>query len=254
MTDDIYADLAPFYDTLNGEIDPDEWADSFERRFSEWGKGKITEVLDLGCGTGRITLTLAARGYDMVGVDRSEEMLAEAKCAAEKTPHGEEVLWLEQDMTSFDLFGTVDATVCSLDCINHLTKKQDLASCFALVHNFLVPDGLFLFDVNTPYKFENIYSDRAYLLEDDGVLCAWQNDYHRRSKLCRFYISLFSEEKDGRYTRSDSCQTERCYSMKELKTALSAAGFALLSVEGDLAGNAPEADTPRWHFTARAIK
>ena len=131
----------------------------------------------------------------MVGVDRSEEMLAEAKCAAEKTPHGEEVLWLEQDMTSFDLFGTVDATVCSLDCINHLTKKQDLASCLALVHNFLVPDGLFLFDVNTPYKFENIYSDRAYLLEDDGVLCAWQNDYHRRSKLCRFYISLFIQFK-----------------------------------------------------------
>lgn len=254
MTDDMYADLAPYYDALNGEVNVREWADAFERRFTKWQKLPTKEVLDLGCGTGRITLELAARGYDMVGVDRSAEMLAVARDAAARAPHGGEVLWLLQDMTDFDLYGTVDATVCSLDCVNHLLSKQDVAACFAKVHNFLVPNGLFLFDVNTPYKFSEVYGDRSYILEDRGVLCAWQNEYNPKSKRCRFYISLFEQEKDGRYTRFDSLQQERCYTQKELTTLLQNAGFEMLSVEGDLDGGAPNEQTERWHFTARAIK
>ena len=159
----IYDLLAPFYDAINAEIDYIKWADFIEKILDKECKSRPELVLDLGCGTGRMTLELARRGYDMTGIDYSPEMLDIARYSAEEEGH--DILWLCQDMREFELYGTVDAAVCCLDCINHLESKGDLESCLKLIHNYLIPDGIFIFDINGRFKFERIYSDNTYTME-----------------------------------------------------------------------------------------
>lgn len=251
-----YEALAAVYDRLNGEVDYEALADFAGAVFARYG---ITPelVLDLGCGTGGLTFPLARRGYDMIGVDGSADMLSQAyeRRIAENAPG---VLFLCQDMRAFELYGTVGAVVSSLDCMNYLTENGDLEKCFSLVHNYLDPGGVFLFDVNTPYKFEHVYGNEAYVLEseEDGrsVFCGWQNEYEERNRLCRFYLSVFTEEEDGRYTRTDEEQTERCYTEDELHAALSGAGFEEISFFGDLKFGAPGEKTERWYIAARCKK
>ena len=249
----IYTLLAPFYDAMNGDIDYEGWADFYERELRRYEKEKTSLVLDLGCGTGSMTKALAHRGYDMTGVDYSPEMLDIARQRAEKEGL-DNILWLCQDMTEFELYGTVEAVVSSLDCINHITDKASLSQCFSLVHNYLSPDGLFLFDVNSPYKFETVDGDRAYLLEDENAFCAWQNCYRKRSGLCDFYITLFEKQSDGSYLRREEFQREKMYTEKTLRKLLSATGFEVLSVSGSLDGHVPTATDERLYFTARCIK
>ena len=120
----IYDLIAPFYDSVNSHIDYKSWADFIEKIFLKEMKQKPELVLDLGCGTGRMTIELSKRGYDMTGVDYSPEMLGMARDVAED--EGQDILWLCQDMREFELYGTVDAAVCCLDCINHLESEDDL--------------------------------------------------------------------------------------------------------------------------------
>ena len=249
----IYEALAPFYDRLNGEVDYEAIADDAVAQFDRYFPGKVREVLDLGCGTGSLTLALARRGYDMTGMDISPEMLAVAQNRMyEQELSG--ILWTRQDMRHFELYGTVDAVVCSLDGVNHLTETADLRDCLHWVYHYLVPDGLFLFDVNSVWKFEHIYGNEAYILEDEGVLCAWQNRYCARSHLCRFDISLFEERADGLYRRRSVSQSERCYPLPTLKRLLGQAGFELLSVRGAMDRDTVREQDERWYITARALK
>jgi SAM-dependent methyltransferase len=243
-----YSALAAFYDRLNSGIDYTAWADFICSLFSE-NKIPVKLVLDLACGTGNMTTALARRGYDMTGADISPDMLAEAKRRTDR--EGLEILYICQDMRAIELYGTVDAVVCCLDSVNYLTDTAGLVSCFSGVRRYLVPDGLFIFDVNTPYKFENIYGDRDYILEEDGVFCAWRNFYNKKSRLCRFELSLFAEDSDGRYTRCDEIQTERCWSMRTIKTTLSKCGMTLDSVYGGFDRNAAGVNDERWYFVAR---
>ena len=247
-----YEALARVYDRLNGEVDYAAIADFYEKAFARYGI-EPRLVLDLGCGTGAMTLELARRGYDMIGVDASAEMLSKAYERMWKQG-AKGVLFLEQDMRTFELYGTVEAVVCTLDGVNHLTKSTDVAECFHWVHNYLVPNGIFVFDINTTYKFEQIFGNNAYILEDDGVLCAWQNAYDKKRGLCRFYLSLFEEEQDGSYTRTDTVQTERAYSLKKIKMLLADAGFELLFVKDGYTQNEPQPTTERLCIAARAVK
>ena len=200
MSAGLYGKIAGVYDLLNSHIDYSKWADYIERVIEKFKKAPTKLMLDLGCGTGRMTFEMRRRGYDMTGVDISPEMLSEASERA-LAEGARDILWLCQDMCSFELYGTVDAVVCCLDSLNHLTKSGELERCFKTVHNYLVPDGLFIFDMNTPYKFENVYAERDYILECDGLLTAWQNEYNKKSRICDFYISVFSERSDGSYSR-----------------------------------------------------
>ena len=247
-----YKALAAVYDRLGERVDYAAFATLYERIFAAYG---ITPslVLDLGCGTGSMTLELAARGYDMIGVDASADMLSRAYERMYASGRGG-ILFLQQDMREFELYGTVGATVSSLDCINYLTEDGDLDRCFSLVHNYLDPDGVFIFDVNTPHKFRTVYGDNAYVLEDETSLCAWQNEYDEKTALCRFYLSVFREEKDGRYYREDEEQVERCYTREELETALTRAGFTDIRFFGDTDMNAPTDTTLRWFVAARCKK
>ncbi len=254
MSEGIYGALAPFYDKLQNDVDYSLWADFFERAFSLHFDGEVKDILDLGCGTGSMTLELCRRGYDMIGVDISPEMLTLARQSGEDEGLSQRLLWLCQDMREFELYGTVEATVSCLDCLNHLTSAKDLEKCLSLVHNYLVPNGIFIFDVNSKYKFENIYADNSFVLEDDGVMCVWQNFYNEKTHLCDFYISLFEEDEDGRYIRADEYQQERMYPQKTLKSLLAKTGFELIGMYGDL-GFAPVTDTDeRIYVIAKAIK
>lgn len=261
---DGYDAISAVYDLLNADIDYVKWADFVEAAFKRFSSAKPEIVLDLACGTGRMTLELASRGYDMIGVDGSEDMLARAyENMYEREMSG--VLFLNQDMRDFELYGTVGATLSCLDSINYMLGEDDLRRCFACVHNYLDPDGLFLFDVNTPYKFKHVYGDNAYVLEDElelgdgeyaAVYCGWQNDYDEQSGDCDFYLSLFEELEDGSYRRSDEHQREHCFSFDELKAALKSSGFEFLGCYSDYdftpAENAPEAQ--RWYIAARCKK
>ena len=247
---EFYDTLAPYYAKFNGEVDYSRMADFVMNTFSKYYDGAVTDVLDLGCGSGNMTFPLLERGYGMIGVDISEEMLAEARAQQ----RGGDVLWLCQDMRSFELYGTVEGAVCTLDGINHLLRSADVRTCFSLVHNYLVPDGIFIFDVNTPYKFKEIYGENTYVFEEDGSFCVWQNAFVPRSGRCRFTIDLFKEGADGRYDRVMVDREEQMYSEKKLRQMLEDTGFTVLSVLDDYTNDAPCDTTERWTFVARANK
>lgn len=276
MSYDGYRALAGVYDRLNREIDYTRWSGFLEQCFDRYLPARPRILLDLACGTGRMTFPLADRGYDMIGIDGSADMLAEAyEKSTERTirildengtdelPEGVTTpLFLCQDMRSFELYGTVDAAVCCLDSINYLCGDGDLDACLACLYLYIAPGGLLIFDVNSPETFSHIYGHNAYIFEDTegddenapGVYCGWQNDYDPESRLCRFLLSVFREGADGRYTRTDEEQTERCYTRTELESALDRAGFELCGVFGDLDFKLAEQRDPRWHFVARTRK
>lgn len=251
---DAYTSLAPVYDRLNADIDYAKWADYIERQFALYARTAPESVLDLACGTGNITVELARRGYDMTGVDLSDDMLAVARKKCDGERFRRSVLLIRQDMSELELYGTVNAVVCCLDSLNYLTKTDALMRTFAHVHNYLDPDGLFIFDMNTPAKFEKVYADNAYILEDEGILCAWQNCYNKKTKLCDFYLSIFTEDEDGRWCRFDEEQRERAYSLKTVKKLLSDTGFELCALTSDFMDGTVDDNTERWYFVARAKK
>ena len=249
-----YDAIAHVYEKLNSEIDYKKWADFIEACFDKHLPSRPSLVLDLACGTGTMTRELSRRGYDMIGIDGSPDMLSEAYM---QRGEGENTLYLNQDMRSFELYGTVGAVVCCLDSINYLLSETDVEKTFSLVHNYLDPDGLFLFDVNTPYKFENIYSDNAYILEDEiddaAVYCGWQNSYDKDSGICDFYLSLF-EENDGTYSRFDEHQQERCYPKDTLISLLEKCDFEVIDTVRGYDFSKPTDNCERWYFIARAKK
>ena len=253
---EIYTSLAAVYDRLNAEVDYAAIADHIERQFGFMTE-KPVSLLDLACGTGSLTLELARRGYDLIGVDLSEDMLAEARHrfdSAAKRDFCHDILLIRQNIADLELYGTVDAAVCCLDSLNYLTRDGELRRAFRHIHNYLNPDGLFIFDMNTPYKFEHIYGDNSYILEDDGILCAWQNSYNQKSRICDFYLSIFRECPDGLWERSDEKQRERCYSLVTLKRMLADTGFELLAVYDGWSENEPTDKSERWCVTAKKVR
>ena len=249
----IYDLLAPFYDRINSDIDYTAWADFIEKVVEKHGEIAPELWLDLGCGTGRMTLELAKRGRDMTGVDYSPEMLDIAREEAERRGI-DSVLWLCQDMRAFELYGTVDVAISCLDSINHLSTAKDLDKCLDLVHNYLAPNGLFIFDINGKYKFENIYSDNSYVMEEDGAVCIWQNYYNKKNQTCDFYITLFEEQDDGRYERYDETQRERMYTLKSIKSHLAKNGLEFIGAYKDFEFTSASDDSERIYIVAKCKK
>lgn len=244
---EIYKDFANYYDRLMRDVDYGQWAEYIIKLF-ERNKLKPCLIADLGCGTGSFCLEMAHRGYEMIGIDISAEMLS---CARQKALDADaDILFLNQDMTSFELYGTVDAITCLMDSINYITYKNDLKRLFKLAANYLNPEGLFIFDVNSPYKFENILSSNVFCETDKEASYIWQNCYDKSSRLCRFDLSFFVREGEY-YRRFDEVHVERCYEKEELVALLSSAGLEPCAVYGEFSFRNPSEKSERLFFVCR---
>ena len=250
----MYDLLASVYDEINKDVDYSRWADFIEKIINE-NKGFLEEklILDLGCGTGKMTLELASRGYDMTGVDNSSEMLDIASNSAAEL-NISNVLWLLQDMREFELYGTVGVVVSCLDCMNHLTNASDFKKCLSHVHNYLVPGGIFIFDINGRGKFREVYSDNSYVFESDSSMCIWQNSYNDKTGICDFYITLFSENEDGSYYRDDEAQKEKMYTLKSIKKMLKESSLDFIGAYSDFNFTEATDDDHRIYIVAKCIK
>ncbi len=242
-----YADFAAFYDALTGDVDYAAWAEYLLAVFDRHG-GNTAQLLDLACGSGSLALELVARGVDVIGVDGSQDMLAIAREKAEDA--GAAVMYLCQDMRELDLYGTVDGAVCMLDSLSHIGETDELAEILRRLGLFIAPDGLLVFDVNTPYKHREVLGDNAFVFEEEEFLCVWRNRYHAARHEVSMQLDFFLEE-NGVYRRYTDEVKERAYAMSTWKKLLAQAGFDLLAVYGERAFVPPTADAERWVFVAR---
>ena len=215
---------AAFYDGINGEAYV-PYAEYLTECFSK-AAIPVKEVLDLGCGTGGICAILAKKGYDMIGIDNSADMLNIAYCANS----GLNTLLLMQDMRSFELYGTVQAVYSSFDCLNYLGSAKELGKVFALVRNYLEPGGVFAFDVNTRFRYEKIFDGMTYAYESGEDMMVWRSALSDNGKSCEFWLDLFLCDGNGGYRRERETQRQTCFSREEITGA--AAGFTLLSQTG----------------------
>lgn len=243
-----YEFLAGQYDRFTADVDYVRWADYIQRQFAH-SRLAVRTVLDLACGTGSLTLELARRGYEVIGVDRSAEMLSQAaeKCRGACPV---EPMFLQQSMEKLDLYDVVDACVCCLDSVNYITRPQTLAQVFRRVRTFLAPGGLFLFDVNTPEKLRDL-DGQMFLDEDEQAYVVWRADYSPRRRVCTYGLDLFTLEKDGRWSRWEEVHEEYAYEPRELEGLLSAAGFRKIKQYGELKLRPPREGERRIFFTAR---
>ena len=244
-----YDFLAGCYDQLTSDVGYSAWANYLEKHFSKSAL-PIRTVLDLACGTGSLTRELALRGYEMIGADRSPEMLAQA---AEKNRGVSPMqpMFLCQSMEKLDLYGTIDACVCCLDSVNYVTDPKKLARAFGRVHLFLMPGGLFLFDVNSPEKLEGL-DGQVFLDETEETYCVWRSEFSKRSRICSYYMDIFRLDRtSGQWNRGEELHRERAYSLEELTAMLAEAGFCDIRLFGDKKMRPPRPGEQRVFFSAR---
>lgn len=240
-----YTALARFYDALTHDVPYNAIADFYEMLLRQ-NTDKVGTILDLACGTGTLTSLLAQRGYEMIGTDASADMLS---VAAEKSwGLTQRPLYLNQPMENLDLYGTVDAAVCSLDGINYV-KPQYLAEVFRRVRLFLNPGGLFIFDIHTPDKLRNLNGE-IFLDETEDVFCVWRAEFFEEEAACRYGMDIFA--RDGRqWSRSREEHIEYAYEPAELVMMLTDAGFHNIKMYGDLVDRPPAANDQRLFFCAQ---
>ena len=247
-----YEYLADCYDRFTMDVDYPHWADYLEKHFAK-SKLPIRTVLDLACGTGSLTCLLAERGYDMSGVDLSPEMLAVAMEKGRELAV-EAPLFLCQSMDKLDLYGTIDACVCCLDSVNYVTSPKKLQKAFERVHLFLMPGGLFLFDINTPEKLLGL-DGQVFLDETEDTYCVWRAEYSKRRRVCSYFMDLFRlDEETGLWERGEELHEEYAYTPEELVQYLTEAGFRDIRQYGNLKMRAPKQGEDRIFFVARKDK
>lgn len=190
-------------------------------------------------------------GYDVIGVDCSPEMLSEAvEKKAERFKGAKPPLFLCQRMEKLDLYGTVDFCICALDSINHLPDIPALKAAFSRVSLFLAPGGVFLFDVNTPHKHKNILRNNSFVFETGKVVCIWRNSYHEKNGRVDITLDFFQPERNGLYRRDTEHFSERIFTRRQLRGALSAAGLDIIAVYGENTLRLPDKRAERLVYVA----
>ena len=243
-----YGDFSEFYDRLMIDVDYNGYADRLLRLWERYGKRPNT-VLDIACGSGNLCEALIRRGVEPIGVELSETMLQKAMEKPLLAENG--VLLLCQDMCEMDLYGTADGAVCVLDSVNHLCRTEDVRRFFSRLRLFVEPNGLFIFDVNTPYKHRQVLGDNAFVFEQEDFLCVWRNNYLPRTNEVSMSLDFFVEEQDGSYTRLVDTVRERAYSRRTLEQLLAQTGWDVLAVLADRTDEQPQDACERWVFVAR---
>ena len=243
-----YEKFAQVYDLFMDNIDYEGWAEYVTDRLREY---EITDglVLELGCGTGTMTGLLAGKGYDMIGVDNSEEMLAEAM--EKRVESGQDILYLLQDMQEFELYGTVRAVVSVCDSLNYITDRDELRHVFELVNNYLDPEGIFLFDMNTVYKYQTMIGNTTIAENRDEGSFIWENSYDEETGINTYELALFLPREDGLYEKDEEVHYQRAYSLEKIKELIGKAVMELLAVYDAYTLEPPKEDSGRLTFVVR---
>ncbi|MCL1831822.1 MAG: class I SAM-dependent methyltransferase [Oscillospiraceae bacterium] len=243
MRTDSYSVFADFYDELMSEVDYPALADYFDALIHQNG---VTSgiLLDLACGTGTLSALLAQRGWDVIGADVSAEMLSHSK------PHGN-LSYIRQDMTELDLFGTIDAAVCALDGLNHLTDESELAEALRRVSLFMNAGGVFVFDVNTLYKHETILSNHTFIKETPNLYCVWDNHYSEGGTV-DIELNIFARRNNA-YSRHIEVITERAYDLYRIRALCEQMGFSVIHEYDFLAHEPPQKTSEKVVFVCRKV-
>ena len=247
-----YSAFARYYDELTANIDYKRRGEYFHEIIKKFKSTKDNILLDLACGTGSISEVMAGLGYDVVGVDNSDEMLGMA--IEKKFDSGLNIQYLCQDMRKLDMFGTIDITICALDSINHLSSLDDVRKVFEGVAFFSELNGLFIFDVNTLYKHRQVLANNTFTYETDNVYCVWENTLDPDTDEVRMNLEFFEHEDNGMWSRSSDGFSEKAYSEDEIEKLLADCGFELLAKYGDDTFSPPAETSQRIVYAARCIR
>lgn len=243
---DSYTVLAKYYDELTRDVEYDKWSKYLSEIFIKHDT-RVETVLDLACGTGTLSFSLCDNGFEVIGVDASNDMLSIAYQKSLKREAGP--LFLQQDMRELDLYGTVDAAVSCLDSLNYLTSHDSINKTFSRLKYFIRPGGLFIFDLNTDEKFKRM-SGEAFIRETERVFCVWSADYDEDTRLCSMRLDLFNRRGEL-WERTSEEHLEYAHTDLDLRKALENNGFEVLAVYDQFAFSPPEAESERIFYVAR---
>lgn len=243
-----YTNFAKVYDLFMDNVPYDKWVEQIKDILH---KENIFDglICDLGCGTGAITERLANIGYDMIGIDNSYDMLDIAM--EKKYASGNDILYLCQDMREFELYGTVRAIVSGCDSLNYIQDLSGLEEVFSLVNNYLDPGGLFIFDMNTVYKYQNILGENTFSEVRDQAAFIWENTYDEIKRINEYDLNLFIKLENDIYKRFEERHVQRAYTFDEIVSAINSSNMQLEKyLDADTYGDLRE-NTERILFIAR---
>ena len=244
----MYTSFAEVYDQLMDNVDYEGWAD-FYRELLRIGGVVSGKICECACGTGSLTLPLHRRGFQMTGVDLSQEMLWIAAQKARKMGIG--IPFVQQDMRTLRLHRQMDAVIATCDGVNYLLTDEDVCAFLRSAWAALRPGGVIAFDVSTPWKLQNVLGNELIVEDRDDVTYMWQNSYSKKTGIVEMALCFFLREKDGRYRRIDETQKQKAHSMDHLTALLEGCGFTGVQVYGNSRLEAPRDKEQRWHFVAR---
>ena len=232
---EAYTEFAQVYDRFMDNVPYEAWCEGISKILTEHG---ISEglVLDLGCGTGTMTRLLRQKGYDMIGVDASAEMLEIAR------NHPDEgILYLQQDMREFELYGTVRAVICLCDSLNYLLEEDDLLTTFKLVNNYLDPNGLFIFDFNTVYKYETVIGDSTIAENREDCSFIWENYYTAEDQINEYDLTIFVKQQKDLFRKFTETHLQRGYTLETMKRLVEQSGLIFVeALDADTHGSVTE--------------
>ncbi|WP_026890743.1 class I SAM-dependent DNA methyltransferase [Lacrimispora aerotolerans] len=245
---EAYEGFAEVYDLFMDNIPYKDWCEYVAGMLKDYGINDGL-VLDLGCGTGSLTELLAERGYDMIGVDSSEDMLQIAM--DKRAESGNDILYLMQDMREFELYGTVRAVISICDCMNYILEQEELTQVFKLVNNYLDPGGIFVFDLNTVYKYETLMGDSTIAEDREECSFIWDNFYDKETGINEYGLSLFIRQEDDLYRKHTEYHYQRAYTMDEIKQAIKDSGMEFLEAYDAFTRMPVKENSERIYIVAR---
>lgn len=244
---EAYTGFAEVYDLFMDNIPYEEWCNYLIGLLKENGVSNGL-VADLGCGTGNVTEILAHSGFDMIGIDNSEDMLS---IAMEKN-QDESVLYLLQDMREFELFGTIKAAVSICDSMNYILEEEELVEVFRLVNNYLEKDGVFIFDLNTKYKYETILGENTIAENREESSFIWENYYYKDEEINEYELTLFIKDTEAdTFHRFQETHLQRAYSVEKIKELLEQAGMKFVAAYDAFTKEPPKEDSERVYIIAK---
>ena len=221
-----YYTIAQFYDDFTSNVDYEKRAAFLDRRLCRFGSRGI--VLDAGCGTGTLLNMLGKAGYDMIGVDDSEQMLDVAR---KKNP---DALLLMQDLCELDLYGTVQGAICMQDTLNHLENVDQFRTALRRISLFMESGSYFIFDMNTEYKHRVLLGENTYVYESDQAYCVWQNELSEDGNTVYENLEVFTDAGNGLYARESETIEEILLDDAAVEKVLSETGFETMEkLDGD---------------------